>query len=193
MALLPSLPDTASLLDVMRRFREPMLHLNPFVQSLMRGPSPFSEGERETIAAFVSGLNACTYCCGIHSQTAAAFDMDETLFTAMLDDIDTAPVDDRLKPVLRYVRKLTETPSKMTPADAQAVFAAGWDATALFHAVAVCAYFNLMNRIVEGCGVTMDPDYHRVAGRRLAEHGYGVVKEMVLADGGGHRTMEEDG
>jgi alkylhydroperoxidase family enzyme len=89
----------------------------------------------------------------------------------LLDDIDTAPVDERLKPVLRYLGKLTLTPSRMTTADAEAVFAAGWDDRALHDAVSVCALFNLMNRLVDGLGVTVGDDYQAASARRLADRG----------------------
>jgi hypothetical protein len=56
-----------------------------------------------------------------------------------MDDVDLAPVDERLKPILRYVRKLTETPSRIRKADADAVYHAGWSDEALLHAVAICA------------------------------------------------------
>ena len=48
------------------------------------------------------------------------------LFERLMDEIDTAPVDEKLKPILHYVRKLTLTPSRMVQADADAVYAAGW-------------------------------------------------------------------
>jgi uncharacterized protein YciW len=91
-------------------------------------------------------------------------------------------VAERLKPILRYVKKLTESPSRMVPADAEAVYAAGWDDGALFHAIAICAYFNLMNRIVEGSGCSAGESYFRDAGRRLAEKGYMDMRRQVGAD-----------
>lgn len=45
----------------------------------------------------------------------------------------------------------------MTEADANRVYAAGWDEQALFDAVSVCALFNFMNRIVEGSGIKANP------------------------------------
>jgi hypothetical protein len=33
------------------------------------------------------------------------------------------------------------------------VYDAGWNDEALLHAIAVCAYFNNMNRLVEGAGI----------------------------------------
>ena len=37
------------------------------------------------------------------------------------------------------------------------VYAAGWCEKALFHTIAVTGIFNLMNRLVEGTGITADP------------------------------------
>ncbi|MBP2181099.1 putative peroxidase-related enzyme [Amycolatopsis magusensis] len=138
----------------------------------MRAPSPFSAGERELIAAYVSGLNNCDYCHGVHTVTAEQFGVPEGLLTAALSDLDNSPVDARMKPVLHYVGKLTRTPSRMTEADAEAVYAAGWSETALHDAVLVCALFNFMNRMVEGLGVEASPDYFGTSGKRLHEGGY---------------------
>jgi AhpD family alkylhydroperoxidase len=77
MAYLPSLPGDAALLDVFRAYPDtarPLLHYH---QALLRGPSPRSVAERELIAAFVSGLNACGYCHGVHTATARAFGVGE--------------------------------------------------------------------------------------------------------------------
>jgi uncharacterized peroxidase-related enzyme len=93
----------------------------------MRGESPLSEGERELIAAYVSGLNACDYCLGIHQRTARAFGVEEGLLTALLADIETADVDERMRPLLLYVGKVTREPARVSPADARRVLDAGWD------------------------------------------------------------------
>jgi uncharacterized peroxidase-related enzyme len=123
----------------------------------LRDPSPLTVAERELIAAYVSGLNACTYCHGAHTVAATAFGIDESVFADLMADLDTATVDGRIKPILAYVRKLTLSPARMVEADAEAVYAAGWDEQALFDAVSVCALFNFMNRIVEGSGIKRNP------------------------------------
>jgi len=179
MSYLPSLPDDAPLLDVFRAYPEVAGPLLDYHQALLRGPSPLTVAERELIAAYVSGLNACGYCHGIHRATAEVFGIAEGTVTALLADVDTAPVAERMKPVLRYVGKLTLTPSRMTPTDAQAVLAAGWDEKALHDAVSVCALFNMMNRLVDGLGVTAGEDYPRVAGRRLVDIGYTGLKKLI--------------
>lgn len=179
MTHLPSLPESATLLDVFRAHPEtagPLLDLH---EAVMRAPSPLTVAERELLAAYVSGLNACTYCYGVHSVTAARFGIDPETLTRLLHDVDSADVDDRMRPLLRYVGKLTTSPSRITPADAQCVFDAGWDERALHDVVAVGSLFNLMNRYVDGLGVTADEDYLSVSGRRLAEGGYAGLKDLL--------------
>ena len=46
--------------------------LSELAEVLLRGPGSLSRGERELIAAYVSGLNDCRYCTASHSATAAA-------------------------------------------------------------------------------------------------------------------------
>ena len=70
MAYLPSLPADAVLLDVFRAYPDTARPLMDYHQALLRGPSPLSVAERELIAAYVSGLNACGYCHGVHSAAA---------------------------------------------------------------------------------------------------------------------------
>ncbi len=178
---LPSLAANATLADVFARFPATSRPLLDYHEVLLRGPSPFTVAERELIAAYVSGLNRCRYCHGVHTRTAEAFGVDEGLLADLVEDLEGAAVDAKLKPVLAYVRKLTETPSRMTEADARAVFDAGWDETALHDAVSVCALFNLMNRLVEGLGLADDPGYAREAGRRLHDQGYaGIIRRLGL-------------
>ena len=179
MAYLPSLPDDAVLLDVFRAYPQTSRPLLEYHQALLRGPSPLSVAERELIAACVSGLNACRYCHGVHKATAQAFGIPEGTLAALLDDVGTAPVAEPVKPLLRYARKLTLTPSKMAPADALQVLAAGWPEQALHDTVAVCGLFNLMNRLVEGLGITAGEDYFQASARRLAETGYEGLRDLL--------------
>ena len=54
-----------------------------------------SKAERELIAAYVSGLNACRYCHGVHAATAGLFGIAEAALTALLSDVDSAPFPSR--------------------------------------------------------------------------------------------------
>jgi uncharacterized peroxidase-related enzyme len=169
MPYLPSLPENAVLLDVFRAFPDLVAPLTDYHRIVLRGPSPFSVAERELMAAYVSALNDCQYCHGVHGATAEAFGVAPGVLTSLVRDLDSAPVDERFKPLLRYLRILTLTPARLTRADADAVYAAGWDEQALHDAVSVCALFNFMNRIVEGFGIKADGTYFAAAARRFVE------------------------
>ena len=154
--LFPSLPETPHLRDVFQRFPKTIEPLLMYHDALLCTDSALSKAERELIAAFVSGLNACTFCFGAHKVAADAFGVDPEVIDALVADVNAAPVDEKLKPLLYYVATLTRAPAMMTEQHAQAVYDAGWSEEALFDAVQVCALFNFMNRIVEGSGVGFD-------------------------------------
>ena len=124
-------------------------------------------------------LNACGDCHGVHAATAQAFGIQEATLGVLLADVAAAPVDERMKPLLALAGKLTVTPAKVTPADAQAVLTAGWPEQALHDAVAVCAPFNMMNRLVEVVGITAGDDYFKLAAGRLAGGAYAGLRELL--------------
>ncbi len=179
MAHFRSLPDDAVLMDVFRTYPETSRPLLDYHEVVMRGPSPFTPGERELIAAYVSGVNACGYCHGVHTVTAEACGIAAGAAPAAVADLDTAPIDEKMRPVLRYVGKLTREPSSVTRADADAVLAAGWDESALHSAIMVCALFNFMNRMVEGHGIRAGADYFATSGKRLEELGYAGLGRLL--------------
>jgi uncharacterized peroxidase-related enzyme len=172
MAFLQSPSADVSLLEVFKAFPDTARPLIEYHEVLMRGDSPLSVAQRELIAAYVSGLNACSYCHGVHQATAEAFGVGKGLLAALLHEVDSAPVEESFRPLLRYVRKLTLNPHRIAQSDADAVFAAGWSNRALHDAVCVCGLFNLMNRMVSGLGVEAEVAYQKLAGERLAERGY---------------------
>jgi uncharacterized protein YciW len=94
------------------------------------------------------------------------------------------PRDARLKTVLRYVAKLTRTPDGITSDDAEAVYAAGWDQDALYHAVATCALINFMNRLVEDLGIEPQEAYVPMAAERLSKRGYTEMLRMLGSEKG---------
>lgn len=179
MPFLPSLRKGASLLDLFKAYPETSEPLIQFHEALLRRPSPFTEGERELIAAYVSGLNHCRYCHGVHAATAEILGTAQTAIVGALDDINSSPVSEKMKPVLRYAQKLTVKPSSLTQADADEIFAAGWPNDALYYTVAVTALFNFMNRLVEGMGIELEPSYIKPASERLARGGYLPLLEMM--------------
>ena len=172
MPFFSGLDDNSAAPDILKMNPAAGKALAGYIRAVVEQPSPLSRGERELIAAYVSGLNACTYCFGVHSLTAAHFGLEEEAIEAMLDDLDTAPMDEKMKPMLRLAGKLTQEPAKTVQADIDAILAAGWDEQAVHDAINVCCLFNFMNRLMDGHGVKGGAPLHRArADILLKAHG----------------------
>ena len=142
-------------------------------QVLMRGPSPLTPGERELILAFAAGTAACDFVYTAHSEVAYAWGFEPGLVDKLLDNLDTAPIEPRLKPLLAFVRKLVLRPDELSQEDADAVFAAGWEEKALHDAVAVTTRMSFMQRLVEGHGfATWSRDAAREHAQKRVKLGY---------------------
>ncbi len=187
MPQLPSLPDNAHLADLFKRFPkgvEPLMH---YTDAVLRGEGALSVAERELIATYVSGMNACKFCFDSHLVYAELFGIEPGLAKSLVDDLETAPVSEPMRALLTYVCKMNQLPSRLTRADAQLVFDAGNSEDALFEAIQVCGLFNMMNRLVEGAGVDFDygaqPDAHPALGSTPEAHAnsYAVFGTKVAA------------
>lgn len=142
--------------DVLEHYPHRRVLLLKVMEDIMRNFSPFSKASRELMFAYISDLNQCSLCYSHHKAVSVALGLDEAVFTQLKTDINSAKIDDELKPILRFVKKLTLNPDKITPEDAQQIFDAGWDKHAYFDSVCICAIVNCMNRFVTGVGIDAD-------------------------------------
>ena len=104
MGFLNDLPEKTDLWDVIRVREDLWGFMLAAGEGIMQGPSPLSVAERELLGAYVSGLNACDYRHDAHDAKAHALGFSEAATAHLLDDPATAPIDDRLKPVLAFAR-----------------------------------------------------------------------------------------
>lgn len=181
---LRNLPAQAAVFDVFGAYADLFTPLVEFSDRAFRGPGPLPIRDRELIFAYCSGLNACHYCHGGHAQTTLLLGAPKDVFEKLRVDIESAPVDAKMKPLLRYVKKLTETPARITPADAEAVHAAGWSDEAFMQAIAICCLANFMNRLVEGAGIEADPAKFAARAEMATKLGYKKPFEMKMAERG---------
>ena len=167
-----SMPEHSRMRDLLMRFPEKGAVLMSLGELFLRGTSELSHAERETLFAYGSALNDCDFCHLSHKYTAAQLVVDEAAFDQLLVSIDDAPIDEKLKPLVRFVQKLTLTPSQMNAADVTSVRDAGWSEDAIFDAICICGFNNLMNRVVDGLGIESTEEELRESGVRLASLGY---------------------
>ena len=168
MPFFPSLPEDSGVRKMWETFNPKAREgLAIFSRSFMRNEGRLTPADKEMIAAYVSQLNESDYCFAGHSRVAINLGVDEGVFEPLADDIDTAPVREELKPVLRFVKKLTLTPARVGRADVDTVFAAGWDEQSLHEAICVCARFSMMNRLTMGHGLVVDEERRAAAALRM--------------------------
>lgn len=143
------MPDAARLV-----FYRPEFYgtpMNAVTHEAMRGTSEWSVGDRELMAAFVSKANECEFCIGAHTATAAGAYHDEAKVEAVLADLDTAPIDERLRATLRMLGTLTRRHT-VDADDMRALLAAGVSPEQIRDALAVAFAFNTTNRLADAFG-----------------------------------------
>src|SRR5215475_14496158 len=95
-----------------------------FTHEAMRGPSPWSVGDRELMAAFISKVNGTEFCIKAHSAVAQRAYQAGARVSYTLNDLDAAPIEEPLRATLRMVRKLTREHA-VDANEMRAVLAAG--------------------------------------------------------------------
>ncbi len=180
----PSLDKDAKLEDLFRAFPRGVAPLIALHDQILRDEnSDLSLAERELIAAFVSGLNACSFCFGAHKLMARAFGVDGDLIEDLVADEQTANIDPKLRPLFAYLRKLTLMPAKISQKDVQGVLDAGWSEAALHDAVLICALFNFMNRVLDGAGISPKPIFENPSEEDLKQRTDGTYTDWAKTAG----------
>jgi uncharacterized peroxidase-related enzyme len=156
--------------------------LNALAEVLLRSPGTLSPGQRELIAAYVSGLNECRFCCASHSAFAAAqLDDGLTLVEQVRRDPDSAPISAKLRALLRIAAAVQESGRKVTPELIDAARDAGAIDAEIHDTVLIAAAFCMYNRYVDGLGtlaITDDPAEYADDAKRIVSQGYRALEQI---------------
>jgi uncharacterized peroxidase-related enzyme len=137
------LPDAARVAFYHKDFfGKPM---GAWTHAAMRGPSTWSVGERELMAALVAKWNSCAFCVGAHGAVAAK-EVQRPAVDAALADFRAAPISEGLKATLAFLEVMTLRPTQLTAENAKSVLDAGVSAEGLTDAIAVGALFSIVTR-----------------------------------------------
>ena len=149
------LPGISGLLQFRPETARP---LSALAETLLRGPSTLSRGERELIAAYVSSLNECKFCASSHAAFAAAqLPEGMPLVDQVRADLEQAGVSAKLKALLRVAAKVQNGGKSVTEADVAAARTAGASDLEIHDTVLIAAAFCMYNRYVDGLA-TIAPD-----------------------------------
>lgn len=144
------------------------------VHALMHGPSNLSKGERELIAAFVSELNDCDFCRETHSVTTNLHLKDNgKAISCAIKDIDSAPISDKMKLLLKLARKVQVSGKSVTESDVEQARNAGASDEDIHDTVLIASAFCMYNRYIDGLGTRPgNQEEYTVLGQRFAKKGY---------------------
>ena len=174
MSFFKHLNELSDITDITWNDRKRLGPLDKVSQQIMRGKSNFTPAQKELFAAYISGLNACSFCYGSHVAVAENFGVSPKIVELLLEDITSAPIKNNEKPLFSYLKKLTLSASKLTQNDAENVFNAGWSEEDLQEVILIGCLFNFYNRLLDGYGVKGNKAIYHFGADHLHKNGYGV-------------------
>ena len=124
------------------------------------------------MAAVVSQANANAFCIAAHTATAAGAYHDASKVSAVLSDLDAAPIEESLRATLRMLARLTRT-GAVTADEMRALLTAGVSREQIEDALAVCFAFNVTDRLAEAFGFALlDAEGFEAGAKYLLARGY---------------------
>jgi AhpD family alkylhydroperoxidase len=143
-----------------------------FTHEAMRGPSEWSVGDRELMAAYVSKVNESAFCVGAHTATARRAYQDGPRVAAVLADLESAPIEEGLRATLRMLGTLIRE-GKPSAGDMRELLSAGVSGQQVEDALAVCAAFNTTSRLADAFGFeVLSPEGFEAGAKYLLKRGY---------------------
>ncbi len=132
-------------------------HLDLYM-TLMFGKSGLSRAEREAVAVVVSANNDCEYCVRHHAEALRHYIDDEETMTMLMTADGLETLEPRLSNIVRHAEKLTTAPVAMTESDLDELRTEGLSDKDILDLTLIVAYFNFVNRIALGLGVTFNAE-----------------------------------
>jgi len=132
-------------------------HLDLYM-TLMFGKSGLSRAEREAVAVVVSANNDCEYCVRHHAEALRHYIDDEETMTMLMTADGLETLEPRLSNIVRHAEKLTTAPVAMTESDLDELRTEGLSDRDILDLTLIVAYFNFVNRIALGLGVTFNAE-----------------------------------
>jgi uncharacterized peroxidase-related enzyme len=167
------LPGIVGLLNYRPETAKPLLDL---AETLLRGSSSLTSGEREIIAASVSYRNDCHFCHTSHAAAAAAhLGTGLGLIDEIKAGLTNTPVSAKLRALLNIAHQIQKGGKHLTDEDVSAARSEGATDMEIHDTVLIAAAFCMYNRYVDGLG-TWAPgpnEAYAEMGERMAFVGYG--------------------
>lgn len=129
-------------------------HLDLY-KHLLYGESGLTRPERETLAVAVSAMNNDSYNITHHGEALSKYQADNAKLRRLLIDYEFLDLPDRTAKMLSYAVKLTTSPNEISEKDVEELREAGFIEQEILDINLVTSYFNFLNRITMGLGVSL--------------------------------------
>lgn len=174
--------EAPGILGLMAYRPEAAKALNHLAETVLRGPSTMSQGDRELIAGCVSYWNNCDFCHRSHAAVAEfCLDKESGYTEKIAKDIDAAPITQKMKALLKLAQKVQKSGREVAQGDVTLAKNAGATDIEIHDSILIAAMFCMFNRYVDGHG-TFAPEknapYYAQTGKRLGVDGYTAPKPM---------------
>ncbi len=132
-------------------------HMELYLE-VMFGKSPLKRYQREMLGIVASAANRCAYCVNHHEQALLAYWKDPVRCRQLSSDRSAVELPEQDRLLCDLADKLTRNETDDYSGDIRELQQAGLDDRAILDAVQVIAYFNFVNRMVLGLGVTFNEE-----------------------------------
>jgi uncharacterized peroxidase-related enzyme len=149
--------------------------LNELAEVLLRSDNSLSRGERELIAAYVSGRNDCFFCQHVHGGLAQHYLQCDTHFIEEVkNDFKSAELSDKMKALLTIAGSVQQGGKNVTSQQIGYAKNTGATDTEIHDTVLIAAAFCMFNRYVDGLATWAPPEkeYYINRAKQRAEEGY---------------------
>lgn len=132
-------------------------------RTLMFGPSELDRRTREMIGVLVSSANDCLYGISHHSEALRNLEVPDRVIEELASGtVSDETLSEPLQALLRYAASLTRTPASAT--SVEELRELGWTDAAILDATLVCGYFNMLNRLSLGLGISLESTFAETCG-----------------------------
>jgi uncharacterized peroxidase-related enzyme len=149
--------------------------LRELAETLLRGPSSLTPGEREIIAASVSWWNDCHFCHSSHAAAACAhLGRGPEFMDAIKAGLPDEPLSPKMRALLAIARRTQEGGKQVTEAHIAEAHSAGATDREIHDTVLIAASFCMYNRYVDGLATwaPAEKEAYLPMGERMAHQGY---------------------
>jgi uncharacterized peroxidase-related enzyme len=113
---------------------------------------------KEMMAVIISRFNGCEYCVNHHAEALKHYWKDDNKVEGFTKNFESIQLSGPVMIILQYAKKLTLNPDSVTENDIAELRKAGYEDKEILEINLIVSYFNFVNRIANGLGVSYSSD-----------------------------------